>query len=72
LKKSISLKVIQLDGRCGQGDEKTRGGKMKDSQAMLLKTNGSKMSETGLFAMLMKINKLKFVSRDSDENTGSY
>jgi hypothetical protein len=39
--------------------QKTRGRKMKDSQAMLLKTNGSKMSEIGLFAMLMKINGLK-------------
>jgi hypothetical protein len=45
---------------------------MKDSQAMLLKTNGEKMSETGLFAMLMKINELKLISRDIDEKKGSY
>jgi len=44
---------------------------MKDSFAMLLKTNGEKMSLFPSLAMLMKINDLYAVSRDVDEKTGA-
>ena len=40
---------------------------MKDSLAMLMKTNGGKMSIYGSLAMLMKIKDVYFVSRDVDE-----
>jgi hypothetical protein len=40
---------------------------MKDSLAMLLKTNGGKMSENSSLAMLMKTQDLKVVSGDVDE-----
>jgi hypothetical protein len=43
---------------------------MKDSLAMLLKTNVEKMSENRLLAMLMKPNELKSVSGDVDESKG--
>jgi hypothetical protein len=43
---------------------KTRGEKMKDSQAMLLKTNGGEMSVYQSLAMLMKIKDLCIVSGD--------
>ena len=46
---------------------KTRGEKMQDSLAMLLKTNGGKMSVYGLLAMLMKICELYVLSRDVEE-----
>jgi hypothetical protein len=36
--------------------QKTRGEKMKDSLAMLLKTHGEKMSVYGSLAILMKTN----------------
>jgi hypothetical protein len=47
--------------------QKTRGGKMKDSLAMLLKTNGGKMSGFSSLAMLMKKQDLSKRSRDVDE-----
>ena len=53
-----------------QSGLKTRGENMKDSLAMLLKTNGEKMSFYGSLAMLMKINQLKSFSRDIDETKG--
>jgi len=40
---------------------------MKDSLAMLLKTNGGKMSVFSSLAMLMKIQGLFLLSRDVDE-----
>jgi hypothetical protein len=40
------------------GGEKTRGEKMKVSSIMLLKTNGGKMSESGLSIMFMKMQAL--------------
>ena len=43
---------------------------MKDSQAMLLKTNVEKMSENRSLAMLMKKHELKSISGDVDENKG--
>ena len=46
---------------------KKRGGKMKDSLAMLLKTNGGKMSVFSSLAMLMKKQGLSMLSRDVDE-----
>ena len=49
---------------------KTRGEKMKDSLAMLLKTNGGKMSLLASLAMLLKKQLVIFVSRDVDENKG--
>jgi len=45
---------------------------MKDSLAMLLKTNGEKMSVFRSLAMLMKNNDLKLSSRDVDEKKRSY
>ncbi len=39
----------------GCASEKTRGGKMKVSPIMLLKTNGEKMSEIRLAIILLKI-----------------
>jgi len=44
---------------------------MKDSLAMLLKTNGGKMSVFVSLAMLMKTNGLFLISRDIDEKKGS-
>jgi hypothetical protein len=41
------------------GSRKTRGEKMKDSLAMLLKTNVEKMSVYCLLAILFKTNELK-------------
>jgi hypothetical protein len=41
---------------------------MQHRLAMLLKTNGGKMSDNRSLAMLMKTNELKVVSRDVDEN----
>jgi hypothetical protein len=41
-----------------EGQQKTRGEKMKVSPIMLLKTNGEKMSEIGLAIMFMKTSKL--------------
>jgi len=45
---------------------------MKDSLAMSLKTNGGKMSDFWLLAMLMKIKNIQFFSRDLDDREGSY
>jgi hypothetical protein len=50
----MSLKQKQLAYGWWQSSEKTRGEKMKVSSIMLLKTNGGKMSESGLSIMLMK------------------
>ena len=47
--------------------QKTRGEKVKDSLAMLLKTNGGKMSVFSSLAMLMKKQGLIQLSRDVDE-----
>ena len=52
--------------------EKTRGGKMKVSLAMLLKTHVEKMSENRSLAMLMKPNELKLLSGDVHENKWGY
>ena len=51
----------------GNGEEKTRGGNMKDSLAMLLKTHVEKMPENCSLAMLMKAKELKSLSGDVDE-----
>jgi hypothetical protein len=45
---------------------------MKESLAMLLKTNGGKMSENSSLAMLMKPRELKSLSGDVCENKWSY
>jgi hypothetical protein len=45
--KTVSLRLVV-------GERKTRGENMKVSSIMLLKTNGGKMSETGLSIMFMK------------------
>jgi hypothetical protein len=42
-----------VNGSRGSARKKTRERKMQDSLAMLLKTNGGKMSENGSLAMLM-------------------
>jgi hypothetical protein len=61
------LKLKELVNCWLPGSKKTRGEKMKDNQAMLLKTNRGKMSVFRLLAMLMKKNELKSLSRDVDE-----
>ncbi|MGD1102902.1 MAG: hypothetical protein ABSA59_12630 [Terriglobia bacterium] len=43
---------------------------MQDGLAMLLKTNGEKMSDNRPLAMLMKRNELKSLSGDVDEKKG--
>ncbi len=45
---------------------------MKDSLAMLMKTNGEKMSIKWSLAMLMKIMELLCLSRDVDEKKVGY
>jgi hypothetical protein len=55
-----------------RGAEKRGGGKMKDSQAMLLKTNHGKMSVFRLLAMLVKTNELKSFSGDVNEKKWSW
>jgi len=62
----IQIKRVNLNQECH--DEKTRGRNVKESLAMLLKTNGEKMSENRSLAMLMKIHELKSLSGDVDEN----
>ena len=52
------------------GWRKTRGEKMKDSQAMLLKTKVEKMSVYCPLAISMKTRELKSCSRDIDKNKG--
>jgi len=64
----IHIKRVSLS--CGSRGEKTRGEKMKDSLAMLLKTHGEKMSENRPLAMLMKQNDSKSLSGDVDEKKG--
>ena len=49
----IESKVVRFIS--AQESEKTRGGKMKVSPIMLLKTNGEKMSEIRLAIILLKI-----------------
>jgi hypothetical protein len=61
----IHIKRVSLS--CGHRGEKTRGGNMKDSLAMLMKTHGEKMSDNRSLAMLMIINELKSLSGDVDE-----
>jgi hypothetical protein len=51
---------------------KSGGRNMKDSLAMLLKTNVEKMSVIGSLAILMKTSELYFISRDVDEKKGCY
>ena len=60
-KKYISLKLKLLAYSWWPGSEKTRGGKMKVTSIMLLKTNRGKMSEINLSIILLK-NKLVIVS----------
>ena len=50
--------------------KKTRGEKMKDSLAMLLKTNGGKMPVFGLSMMLLIPNELASSFHDVDEKKG--
>jgi hypothetical protein len=66
----ISIKGFSLN--CRSGEQKRGGPNMKEFLAMLLKTNGGKMSDFCSLAMLMKTNDLKVVSRDVDDNKGSY
>jgi hypothetical protein len=65
----IQIKRVSLSS--GSRREKTRGENMKDSLAMLLKTNVEKMSENQSLAMLLKPNELKSFSGDVDESIGS-
>jgi ABC-type enterochelin transport system substrate-binding protein len=54
----------------GRGAENKKGCKMKDSLAMLLKTNGGKMSDFSSPGMLLKTHDLFLFSRDIDEKKG--
>jgi hypothetical protein len=65
----IQVKRVSLN--CGSRERKSRGGNMKVSLAMLLKTHVEKMSEKGSLAMLMKSNELKSLSGDVDEKKRS-
>jgi len=65
----IEKKVVSLFR--GAVQRKTRGGKMKVSLAMLLKTHGEKMSENRSLTMLMKKSQLKHPSGDVDEKKWS-
>jgi hypothetical protein len=56
----------------GRRRRKTRGEKMQDSLAMLLKTSGVKMSIFTSLAMLLKKQGLFKLSRDVDEKKWSY
>jgi hypothetical protein len=53
-----------------RSDQKTRGEKVQEGLAMLLKTDGEKMSDNRSLAMLMKSNDLKSLSGDVDEKKG--
>ena len=53
------------------GFKKRGGEKMKASYAMLLKTNGGKMSTFSLATMLLKTNELRASFHDVDEKKGS-
>jgi len=64
------LKLNQIARLRAVEIQKRGGEKMKDSLAMLLKTNGENLSVYGLLAMFMKINRLYLLSRDVDENEG--
>jgi hypothetical protein len=65
----VELKRVNLN--YVSRDEKTRGGEMKESLAMLLKTNGEKMSILRSLAMSMKTSQLKSLSRDVNEKKAS-
>jgi hypothetical protein len=62
----IQIKIVIVRGR--NRGQRNAGGKMKDSLAMLLKTNGEKMTENTSLAMLMKAHELKLLSGDVIEN----
>jgi len=62
--KPYLIHVKRVSQNCMSWGEKTRGEKMKDSLAMLLKTSIEKMSVCTSLAMLMKKNELKWLSRD--------
>ena|SRR5208283_2328588 len=75
--KSLSTILLELYLKrslpTDSAEEPEKGGqKMKDSFAMLLKTNGEKMSLFLSLAMLMKVNDLYAVSRDVDDTIGGY
>jgi len=55
-----------------RSSDKSQGENMKDSLAMLLKTNGEKMSDNRSLAMLMKTMELLYVSRDVHEKRAGY
>jgi len=55
-----------------EGGKKSGGEIMKDSLAMLLKTNGGKMSAFASLAMLLKRQWVISVSRDVDEKKWGY
>ena len=72
LSKLYLIQIKRVILKCGSRKEKTRGEKMKESLAKLLKTNAEKMSENWSLAMLMKANELKSLPGDVDEKKGSY
>src|ERR1035437_10817056 len=68
----MSLNLNQLTHSQWAANEKTRRGKIQDSLAMLLKTNGEKMSIFRPLAILLKNKELQAFSRDIYEKKGSY
>jgi hypothetical protein len=70
--KSQVIEITPVNSAALRSGKKTRGGNMKVSLAMLLKTHVEKMAENWSLAMLMKKNELKSLSGDVDEKKGSY
>jgi hypothetical protein len=62
----LEIKIVRSSSDAKVRKE-TRGGNVKVSLAMLLKTNVEKMSENRSLAMLMKPKELKSLSGDVDE-----
>ena len=63
----IEIKTVIDSWR--RSGEKRGGEKMKESLAMLMKTNGGNMSDYRSLAMLLKTQDLPIVSGDVDEKT---
>jgi len=69
--KSQTIEFEAVNFAVSASSRKTQG-KIKVSQAMLLKTHGEKMSDCRSLAMLMKNKQLKSLSGDVDERKGGY
>jgi hypothetical protein len=67
-----SLKARMLSDSRRAAAKKTRGGNMKVSPIMLLKTHVEKMSETGHAIIYRKTMDIEDARHYIDENNGSY